>query len=430
MPRRTRRGGGARRHRHGLLTHLLHDARGQVGGRRGGRVTDGGLKRQKVVINALTFGAGAQMCAQCLHLLRRQFAVEQLADLLLVMFTGAHPSAPPFVCFDAYRSGRFPSASRKSQSRRRARNRRDFTVLNLKVQHLADLGIGQAVELAQDEDLAGIVRQAVEPARDGAAHFAAGQLLFRADALVGGEVELRLLVVVLGGGERHGRVPPAAAQEVDAHVRRQPVEPDGELALAAERAQRPIGAQEHLLRHVSGVLLVADGAQGEVIHLFLVGDDQRLKGVGVPGAHLSDDAPFLVPVHGFLAFLRSVPQVALDGARDAPQIVERLDVHDLLLVDIGVRHTAQIPAKLAARLEARQPFALDLGGKFDLMQCRLDPLAQRRQRRLRLVYDGGVAAREQPRVAEAAAADHCQIGAGVAQDVRRVCAGKKCRRWR
>ena len=95
---------------------------------RGGRVTDGGLKRQKVVINALTFGAGAQMCAQCLHLLRRQFAVEQLADLLLVMFTGAHPSAPPFVCFDAYRSGRFPSASRKSQSRRRARNRRDFTV--------------------------------------------------------------------------------------------------------------------------------------------------------------------------------------------------------------------------------------------------------------------------------------------------------------
>ena len=95
---------------------------------RGGRVTDGGLKRQKAVINALTFGAGAQMCAQCLHLLRRQFAVEQLADLLLVMFTGAHPSAPPFVCFDAYRSGRFPSASRKSQSRRRARNRRDFTV--------------------------------------------------------------------------------------------------------------------------------------------------------------------------------------------------------------------------------------------------------------------------------------------------------------
>jgi hypothetical protein len=69
-----------------------------------------------------------------------------------------------------------------------------------------------------------------------------------------------------------------------------------------------------------------------------------------------------------------------------------------------VRHTAQIPAKLAARLEARQPFALDLGGKFDLMQCRLDPLAQRRQRRLRLAGDGGVAACEQPRVAEAAIA--------------------------
>ena len=50
--------------------------------------------------------------------------------------------------------------------------------------------------------------------------------------------------------------------------------------------------------------------------------------------------------------------------------------------------------------------------------------SQRRQRRLRLAGDGGVAAREQPRVAEAAAADHCQIGAGVAQDVRRVCAGK------
>ena len=219
-------------------------------------------------------------------------------------------------------------------------------------------------------------------------------------------------------------MPPAAAQKVDAHIRRQPVKPDGELALAAEGAQRPVGAQEHLLRHVGGILLAADGAQGEVIHLFLVGDDQRLEGVGVSGAHLSDDAPFLVPVHGFLAFLRSVPQVALDGARDAPQVVERLHVHDLLLVDIGVRYAAQIPAKLAARLETRQPLALDLGGKFDLMQRRLDPLAQRRQRRLRLARDGGVAAREQPRVAEAAAADHCQIGAGVAQDVRRVCAGK------
>ena len=70
--------------------------------------------------------------------------------------------------------------------------------------------------------------------------------------------------------------------------------------------------------------------------MFLVGDDQRLEGVGVSGAHLSDDAPFLVPVHGFLAFLRSVPQVTLDGARDAPQVVECLHMHDLLLVDIGV----------------------------------------------------------------------------------------------
>ena len=170
------------------------------------------------------------------------------------------------------------------------------------MQHLADLGIGQAVELAQDEDLARIVRQTVEPARDGAAHLAARQLLLGTRTLVGGEVELRLLVVVLGCSERHGRVPPAAAQKVDAHIRRQPVEPDGKLALAAEGAQRPVGAQEHLLRHVGGVLLIADGAQGEVIHLFLVGDDQRLEGIGVPGAHLSDDAPFLVPVHGSLPF--------------------------------------------------------------------------------------------------------------------------------
>lgn len=112
------------------------------------------------------------------------------------------------------------------------------------------------------------------------------------------------------------------------------------------------------------------------------------------------------------------------------RVVERLDVHDLLLVDIGVRHTAQIPAKLAARLEARQPFALDLGGKFDLMQCRLDPLAQRRQRRLRLAGDGGVA---RARTATGRRScrgrplpDRRRCSAGYAPRLRR----KKCRRWR
>ena len=128
VPRRTCRNGGARGHWHRLPAHLLHDACSQVGGRLGGRVAHGGLQGQKVVIDAPTVGAGAQMCAQCLRLLGRQLAVEQLADLLLIMHAVAHLSAPPFVCFDAYWSGRFPSASRKSQSFRRARNRRDFTV--------------------------------------------------------------------------------------------------------------------------------------------------------------------------------------------------------------------------------------------------------------------------------------------------------------
>ncbi len=120
--------------------------------------------------------AGAQMCAQCLHLLGRQLAVEQLTDLWLVTITAAHPSAPPFVCFDAYRSGRFPLASRKSQSRRRHGT---GAILLCRPRDAAPCRSdrGQAVELAQDEDLAGVVRQTVEPARDGAAHFAARQLL-------------------------------------------------------------------------------------------------------------------------------------------------------------------------------------------------------------------------------------------------------------
>ena len=58
------------------------------------------------------------------------------------------------------------------------------------------------------------------------------------------------------------------------------------------------------------------------------------------------------------------------------------------------------------------------------MQRRLDPLAQRRKRRFRLARDGGVAAREQPRIAEAAAADHREIRARVAQNMCRVRTGK------
>ena len=58
------------------------------------------------------------------------------------------------------------------------------------------------------------------------------------------------------------------------------------------------------------------------------------------------------------------------------------------------------------------------------MQRRPIRSVQRRQGRFRLARDGGIAAREQPRIAEAAAADHGEIGARIAQDVRRVRAGK------
>ena len=110
------------------LLDLLQDAVLQIEGRLIGEIVHRGRKAGKHAVGLHAIGAGFEVCFQGLTLCLGQFAVDHGADLLLKIETVRHCFTPPFIFFDAYVSGRFPSRCRNSQSFFRARNRRDLTV--------------------------------------------------------------------------------------------------------------------------------------------------------------------------------------------------------------------------------------------------------------------------------------------------------------
>ena len=99
-------------------------------------------------------------------------------------------------------------------------------------------------------------------------------------------------------------------------------------------------------------------------------------------------------------------------------------MHELIAVIAAVRHAVQIPGQVVPRLQTGDALTAVGRERPDLTDGRIHPLAERRQRRFSLSGDRGVGLREEPGVAEGAAADHAQVRAGVAQDVRGVRTGE------
>ena len=63
------------------------------------------------------------------------------------------------------------------------------------------------------------------------------------------------------------------------------------------------------------------------------------------------------------------------------QLLERLDLHKLLLVVSGVGNALEIPRYLVPCLKARKPLAVLLGVHFRLPYGKVDAVTKRRQRR-------------------------------------------------
>jgi len=93
-----------------------------------------------------------------------------------------------------------------------------------------------------------------------------------------GDLGLAVVLLVLHG-HGHGLPPPGAAEEVDAGVGGEPVEPGGKGGLALEPGKALPGVEESLLGEVGGIVGVVRHAVGQVIDLALVGLHQLGKGV-------------------------------------------------------------------------------------------------------------------------------------------------------
>ena len=83
---------------------------------------------------------------------------------------------------------------------------------------------------------------------------------------------------------------PAAPTEVGGGaVGGDPVHPGGELGVATEARQPPVGPEVGLLGHVTGVLLVAGQAQREGVGVAVGVGDQLLEGRDVAGPRPVDE---------------------------------------------------------------------------------------------------------------------------------------------
>ena len=95
----------------------------------------------------------------------------------------------------------------------------------------------------------------------------------------------------------HGLLPAAPAQKVDADVAAQPVEPRGkrrrELILV-KTAPRP---QKRLLRQIHRVVRVPRHAIAEIVDVFLMFEQQLLKGVRIAALRAADQKFILQDPH-------------------------------------------------------------------------------------------------------------------------------------
>ena len=106
--------------------------------------------------------------------------------------------------------------------------------------------------------------------------------------------------------------------------------------------------------------------------------------------------------------------------RDLSYIFQSIDMYELLLIVARMCHAVQVPRQLVARLHAGVALTGDGGKLLNLCDCCVYPLTERRQRRDVLTVYRSLPLPEQPWIAEAAAAYHRKLTAGVAQDMRRV----------
>src|SRR5690606_8927901 len=122
---------------------------------------------------------------------------------------------------------------------------------------LRDLLVTHAFDLAQGDRLAQLVRQALDSAHDRLFHLLAHQFALGRVVVAQADAGIELLGV-RDVDVRARRPAPGRDQVVLGRVDRDPVQPGVELGVAAEVAERAVGAQEGFLGHVLAFAPVAD----------------------------------------------------------------------------------------------------------------------------------------------------------------------------
>ena len=80
----------------------------------------------------------------------------------------------------------------------------------------------------------------------------------------------------------------AGADQIERAVGGDAEEPGAEAGSVVELGKLPVGAEEGLLHHIFGVLLMASHTIGETEEIAAVALHEDAKGAGIPGARLRD----------------------------------------------------------------------------------------------------------------------------------------------
>jgi hypothetical protein len=106
---------------------------------------------------------------------------------------------------------------------------------------------------------------------------------------------------------------------VQTHIDRDAVQPGCERRLSLEPAEAAIGSNEHVLREVARVLVVADEPVTEQINLALVALHDRTERVARPGQARGDQFPVVspgqVPMKGLVRVRRAARHARLSARR-------------------------------------------------------------------------------------------------------------------
>src|SRR5690606_21584994 len=149
---------------------------------------------------------------------------------------------------------------------------------------LRDLLVTHAFDLAQGDRLAQLVRQALDSAHDRLFHLLAHQFALGGVVVAQADAGIELLGV-RDVDVRARRPAPGGDQVVLGRVDRDPVQPGVELGVAAEVAERAVGAQEGFLGHVLAFAPVADVAADERDDPVLVLAHQQVERGAVAALH-------------------------------------------------------------------------------------------------------------------------------------------------